>query len=59
MKISNAVLISGIVTILAIIIANVIATEYRIRRMQKEEEKKAENQEMVCPPCPVCSNEQS
>ncbi len=53
MNISRAVLISGLVTIIAIIIANVAATEYRIRR-EKKERAKALDGETMCPPCPVC-----
>jgi len=54
MKVSNAMIVTGLFTILAIVIANVIATEYRIKREAKEEEKKLSSAEFTCPACPVC-----
>ncbi len=56
MKITNAMILTGVVTIIAIIIANVAATEYRIRRERKEKLKAIETNGLVCPPCAVCEN---
>jgi len=55
---SKKILIAGFVTLTAILIANIIATEYRIKREKKEEAKKIESG-MTCPPCPVCNNGQT
>lgn len=49
-------ILTGVVTIIAIIIANVAATEYRIRRERKEKLKAIETNGLVCPPCAVCEN---
>jgi|GEM_PF-4171115 len=52
MKISKGVLIAGAVTLVAILLANIIATEYRIKREKREAEKNGP--EKVCPACPAC-----
>ena len=41
---------------MVIVVANVIATEYRIKR-EKEELGKADR--ITCPPCPVCNTNHS
>lgn len=57
MKIPKTVLIAGIVTLFAILIANIIATEYRIKREAKLKAKEIESGGAVCPPCPICDGQ--
>ena len=50
---NRALIITSIFTIIAIVIANVLAIEYRIKREREEQEKTL--QKSGCPPCPVCN----
>lgn len=55
MKVSKGVIIAGVITLFAILIANIIATEYRIKREARIKAKEIESGGAVCPPCPLCN----
>ncbi len=52
MKLSTTLIWTSLITVAIIVIANIIATEYRIKRERKEKQKDIIAQ---CPPCPVCA----
>ena len=47
---------SFFVGILIIVIANIIATEYRIKRDKAEAQKAFKQNGFICPACPACGS---
>lgn len=55
MKLTSAFIWSTLITILVIVIANIIATEYRLKRERELDQMRVDNG-AYCPACPPCAS---